>query len=220
MRVAVASGVLLVLALVAATPVANGKRPALPPLRYTGTAQGGLEWKEHRVSRDNPPSLVLDQNGEDKGVFSFSFTVNRKTGVVTGSGTGRYTSATWHLELQDDAGTFTCDVPIQTNTFRVKVSGKAVGGRIDLALSLPNALDTNDDTKCGDYTAYSSPGNSLDYALKTAGGRKLKVSKSAGAPLISLSNEQTYSYVAWDANPVVDVDATVDFAWSISIRKR
>jgi hypothetical protein len=138
---------------------------------------------------------------------------------VTGSGKGSYTSATWHLVVTDSAGTFTCDVPIQTNTYAVKVTGKAVGSRITLALSLPTAEDTNDDTPCGDYTAYSTPGNSLDYALKSAGGRTLNVSKARPAP-ISLSKSSMYSFVDEEANPVVNVDATETYAWSITIRRR
>jgi len=204
----------------AAPSVANeAKKPRL--IHYTGSARGGIDWQEHRVSQDaNPtPSLVVDQNGEDKGVFTFSFTVDRKTGKVTGSGKGSYTSATWHLQVVDSAGTATCDVPIQTNHYLVKVTGKAAGSRIKLALSLPNAQDTNVDTLCGDYTAYATPSNSLDYALKAAGGRKLNVSKTSPG-VLSLAKDATYSYVDSEANPVVSVDATESYAWSITIRRR
>jgi hypothetical protein len=224
-RLAVVSGLALASVLVGAAPsVANeAKKPKPKPrlIHYTGKATGGLDWQEHRVSQDaNPtPSVVVDQNGEDKGVFTFSFTVNRKTGKVTGSGKGSYTSATWHLVVTDSAGTFTCDVPIQTNTYAVKVTGKAVGSRIKLALSLPTAEDTNDDTPCGDYTAYSTPGNSLDYALRLAGGRALNVSKASPAP-VTLSKTSTYTFMDEEANPVVNVDATETYAWSITIRRR
>ena len=220
-------GVVVALAgvLVGAAPsVANeAKKPKPKPrlIHYTGRATGGLDWQEHRASQDaNPtPSVVVDQNGEDKGVFTFSFTVDRKTGEVTGSGKGNYTSATWHLTVTDSTGTFTCDVPIQTNRYLVRVTGKATGSRIKLALSLPTAQDTNDDTPCGDYTAYSTPGNSLDYALKQAGGRTLNVSKASPAP-VSLSKESSYTFVDDEANPVVNVDATESYAWSIAIRRR
>jgi hypothetical protein len=224
-RLAVVSALALVGVLVGAAPsVANeAKKPKPKPrfVHYTGKATGGLDWQEHRVSQDaNPtPSVVVDQNGEDKGVFTFSFTVDRKTGKVTGSGKGTYTSATWHLVVTDSAGTFTCDVPIQTNAYVVKVTGKAVGSRISLALGLPNAEDTNDDTPCGDYTAYSTPGNSLDYALRSAGGRTLNVSRTSPAP-IALSKTSTSTFVDEEANPVVNVDATETYAWSITIRRR
>ena len=138
---------------------------------------------------------------------------------LTGSGKGSYTSATWHLFVTDSTGTYTCDIPIQTNQYAVKVTGKAVGPRIRLALSLPDALDTNDDTPCGDYTAYSTPGNSLDYALSRAGGRTLNVSRTRPAP-ISLAEDSTYTYVDEEASPVVNVDATESYAWTIAIRKR
>ena len=138
---------------------------------------------------------------------------------MIGKGKGSYTSATWHLVVTDSAGTFTCDVPIQTNQYAVKVTGNAIGSRIRLALSLPTAEDTNDDTPCGDYTAYSTPGNSLDYSLKNAGGRALDVSRTRPAPL-SLSKDSTYTYVDEEANPVVNVDATESYAWTIAIRKR
>jgi hypothetical protein len=206
----------------AAPSVANeAKKPKPRLIHYTGRATGGLVWQEHRVSQDaNPtPSVVVDQNGEDKGVFTFAFTVDRKTGKVTGKGKGSYTSATWHLVVTDSAGTFTCDVPIQTNTYSVKVTGRAVGSRIKLALSLPDALDTNDDTPCGDYTAYSTPGNSLDYSLKNAGGRTLNMPRTPPAP-ISLSKDSTYTYVDEEADPVVNVDATESYAWTIAIRRR
>jgi hypothetical protein len=220
-RLAAASAVTLAGVLVGAAPsVANeAKAPRL--IHYSGVARGGIDWQEHRASQDaNPtPSVVVDQSGEDKGVFSFSFTVDRKTGKVTGTGRGRYTSATWHLQVTDSAGTATCDIPIQTNHYLVKVTGKAAGSRIKLALSLPNAQDTNDDTPCGDYTAYSTPSNSLDYSLKAAGGRKLNVSK-ASPGVVSLAHDATYSYVDSDANPVVSVDATESYAWSITIRRR
>jgi hypothetical protein len=224
-RLAASLVVALAGVLVGAAPsVANeAKKPKPKPrlIHYTGKATGGLVWQEHRVSQDaNPtPSVLVDQNGEDKGVFTFSFTVDRKTGKVTGKGKGSYTSATWHLVVTDAAGTFTCDVPIQTNQYSVKVSGRAVGSRIKVALSLPDALDTNDDTPCGDYTAYSTPGNSLDYALKNAGGRALNVSKTRPAP-ISLSKDSTYTYVDEEADPVVNVDATESYAWTIAIRRR
>ena len=206
---------------VAAPSVAKKPKPKPRYVHYTGKASGGLVWKEHRESRDaNPtPSVVVDQNGEDKGVFTFSFTVDRKTGKVTGKGKGSYTSATWHLVVTDSAGTFTCDVPIQTNQYAVKVTGNAIGSRIRLALSLPTAEDTNDDTPCGDYTAYSTPGNSLDYSLKNAGGRTLSVARTRPAP-ISLSKDSTYTYVDEEASPVVNVDATESYAWTITIRKR
>jgi hypothetical protein len=214
----------LVGVLVGAAPsVANEAAKPKPKrfVRYTGRASGGLTWQEHRVSQDaNPtPSVVVDQNGEDKGVFTFAFTLDRKTGKVTGSGKGSYTSATWHLVVTDQAGTFTCDIPIQTNQYAVKVTGRALGSRIRLALSLPTAEDTNDDTPCGDYTAYSTPGNSLDYALKQAGGRTLNVSRTRPAP-ISLSKDSTYTYVDDEASPVVNVDATETYAWTITIRRR
>jgi hypothetical protein len=223
-RLAAVLALVLVGVLVGAAPsVANEakKKPRPRLIHYTGKASGGLTWQEHRVSQDaNPaPSVTVDQNGEDKGVFTFSFTVDRKTGKVTGSGKGSYTSATWHLTVTDTTGTFTCDIPIHTNTYAVKVTGRAVGSRIRLALSLPDALDTNDDTPCGDYTAYSTPGNSLDYALKSAGGRTLNVSKASPAP-ISLAKDSTYTYVDEEANPVVNVDATESYAWSIAIRRR
>ena len=215
---------LLSVLVVAAPSVANeAKKPKPKPrlIHYTGRATGGLDWQEHRASQDaNPtPSVVVDQNGEDKGVFTFSFTVDRKTGEVTGSGKGNYTSATWHLTVTDSTGTFTCDVSIQTNRYLVRVTGKATGSRIKLALSLPTAQDTNDDTPCGDYTAYSTPGNSLDYALKQAGGRTLNVSKASPAP-VSLSKESTYTFVDDEANPVMNVDATEKYTWSITIRRR
>src|SRR5919204_1799789 len=205
----------------AAPSVANEAKNPPRLIRYTGSATGGLDWQEHRVSQDaNPtPSVVVDQNGEDKGTFTFSFTVDRKTGKVTGSGKGGYTSATWHLHVTDSAGDFTCDIPIQTNHYLVKVTGKAVGSRIKLALSLPTAQDTNDDTPCGDYTAYSTPSNSVDYALKSAGGRTLNVSKASPAPLM-LSKDSTYTYVDEEASPVVNVDATESYNWSITIRRR
>jgi len=222
-RLAAASAIALAGVLVGAAPsVANeAKKPKPRLIHYTGSARGGMDWQEHRVSQDaNPtPSVTVDQNGEDKGVFTFSFTVDRKTGKVTGSGKGSYTSATWHLVVTDSAGTFTCDIPIQTNHYLVKVTGKAVGSRIKLALTLPNAQDTNADTPCGDYTAYSTPSNSLDYALKSAGGRTLNISKASPAP-ISLSKDSTYTYVDNEANPVVNVNATESYAWSITIRKR
>jgi hypothetical protein len=201
----------------------QAKKPKPKPrfVHYTGKASGGLVWQEHRVSQDaNPtPSVVVDQNGEDKGVFTFSFTVDRKTGKVTGSGKGSYTSATWHLVVTDSGGTFTCDVPIHANRYAVKVTGRVLGSRIRLALSLPDALDTNDDTPCGDYTAYSTPGNSLDYALSRAGGRTLNVSRTRPAS-VSLSKDSKYTYVDDEATPVVNVDATEAYAWTITIRKR
>jgi hypothetical protein len=205
----------------AAPSVATKPKPKPRYVHYTGKATGGLDWKEHRESQDaNPtPSVVVDQNGEDKGVLTFAFTVDRKTGKVTGSGKGSYTSATWHLVVTDTTGTYTCDIPIQTNQYAVKVTGKVVGSRIKLALSLPDALDTNDDTPCGDYTAYSTPGNSLDYALKSAGGRTLNVARTRPAP-ISLSKDSTYTYVDEEANPVVNVDATETYAWTVAIRRR
>jgi hypothetical protein len=220
-RLAAGVAVALLGVLVGAAP-SVAKKPKPPRLiHYRGKATGGLVWQEHRVSQDaNPtPSVVVDQSGEDKGVFTFSFMVDRKTGKVTGKGKGSYTSATWHLVVTDPAGTFTCDVPIRTSAYLVKVTGKAVGSRIFLALSLPDAEDTNDDTPCGDYTAYSTPGNSLDYALRLAGGRTLNVSKARPAP-ISLSKTSTTSFVDEEANPVVSVDATETYAWTITIRKR
>lgn len=224
-RLAVVLGVALAGVLVGAAPsVADqAKKPKPKPrfVHYTGKASGGLVWQEHRVSQDAnaTPSVVVDQNGEDKGVFTFSFTLDRKTGKVTGSGKGSYTSATWHLVVTDPAGTFTCDVPIQANKYAVKVTGRALGSRLRLTLNLPNALDTNDDTPCGDYTAYSTPGNSLDYALSRAGGRTLNVSRTRPAP-ISLSKDSKYTYVDDEASPVVNVDATETYAWSITIRRR
>jgi hypothetical protein len=205
----------------AAPSVAKKPKPKPRYVHYTGKVTGGMTWQEHRESQDaNPtPSVVVDQNGEDKGAFAFSFTVDRKTGKVVGSGKGGYTSATWHLTVTDSAGTNTCDIPIQTNQYAVKVTGKAVGTRLKLALGLPDARDTNDDTPCGDYTAYSTPGNSLDYSLKNAGGRALDVSRTRPAP-VSLSKDSTYTYVDEEADPVVNVNATESYAWTIAIRKR
>ena len=76
-RLAGVLAIALVGVLVGAAPsVANeAKKPKPKPrfVHYTGKANGGLVWQEHRVSQDaNPtPSVVVDQNGKDKGVFTF-----------------------------------------------------------------------------------------------------------------------------------------------------
>ena len=117
-----------------------------------------------------------------QGVFNFSFVVSRKTGVVTGSGQGHFTEATWHMQGVSTGGPFSCDVPIQTSSFRVLVSGRAAGSRIKLSLRLPNATITNAEMNCGsDFFADAQSFNALDPSLRAVGGPHAEHSQEAPA---------------------------------------
>jgi hypothetical protein len=117
-------------------------------------------------------------------------------------------------------GPFSCDVPIQTSSFRVLVSGRAAGSRIKLSLRLPNATITNAEMNCGsDFLADAQSFNALDPSLRAVGGRMLNIPKKH-PPVLNLSHETTNTFDDTSASPPTMDQDTDDDAWTITIRKK
>ncbi len=116
--------------------------------------------------------------------LSFSFSV-RKDGEVTGSGSGYYTDAHWHLSgVNGKEGSFDCEPPVSANQFGVQVSGHKSGHEVLLALAIPDATETNENTPCGgNYTAFETTSHYMAESLDVVGGNEVHLSSTAPTSL-------------------------------------
>jgi hypothetical protein len=112
--------------------------------------------------------------------LSFTFSITR-AGDISGSGSGSYTDAHWHLSgVNGQNGSFDCEPPVTAGPFSVDVSGSASGDQAHLSLSIPDATETNADYDCGaSYTGYATTTHIMSDSLSLVGGDDLSFSLAA-----------------------------------------
>ena len=128
---------------------------------YTGVAIGVLDRYRHIQS-----SFTSDSKDYYRGRFTYSFAVDG-LGNVTGRGDGVYLEATWRLDGVNEGRRFGCDVPMFTQPFTVRVTGRATGETIALRFALVGSREWNNDHPCGaNFTGFASDGTRLADSLE------------------------------------------------------
>ncbi len=143
---------------------------------WTGTAEG---------IRVDHGQLQADELSSTSDAYylvdlRFSFNVD-KDGVVSGSGSGDYADAHWHLfGVNGKEGPFDCEPPVAGTPFGVEVSGHRSGDEVVLSLAIPDATETNEDYDCGaNYTGFATTSHYMAESLEVVGGQDLHVSTTA-----------------------------------------
>ncbi len=148
--------------------VAAPSRAAQSAGPYTGVATGLLDRyrhiDNHAAAADR---IVTDAKDVYVGRFTYSFHID-EFGNVTGSGTGTYLAATWHLEgVNGSHGPFSCDVPMFTQAFGVRVTGQATADAITVRFAMEGSREWNDEHLCGaNYYGLASDGARLADSLE------------------------------------------------------
>jgi hypothetical protein len=144
---------------------------------WQGTAVGADVDLGHKQSGSGSGQISSTSLSQYGVTFSFSFTVDA-AGTISGSGTGQYTEAAWHLYGTNGAnGSFNCNPPVQAAPFTVTVGGSVTGEVASLSLSMPDATETNADYDCGaGYTGYATTTHEMANSLTLVGGNDLSVS--------------------------------------------
>lgn len=178
--------VALAVAALLATPVAA---PAADTWRGTAT---GIQDRARHHDEQTSPNVVWDDQQHYQVELSFSFTIG-DAGAISGTGTGHYTAAGWHIAgvNENAAGDsppkdphFDCSPPIAGNTFSVQIGGSATSERVNLQLAIPAASETGEDYDCGaDFTGYASTSHYMAQSLQDAGGAALSFAR--GHPTIA-----------------------------------
>jgi hypothetical protein len=149
----------------------------VPAGTWQGTAVGADVDTGHSRSGSGADEVVSTSVSNYAVTFSFSFTVDA-AGTISGSGTGQYTQAAWHLYGTNGTnGSFNCNPPLQAAPFTVVVGGSVTGEVASLSLSIPDATETNADYNCGaDYTGFATTSHEMADSLTLVGGSDLSVS--------------------------------------------
>jgi hypothetical protein len=146
---------------VTGTPGTAPAAPAQSVEPYTGVGIGLLDRYRHIVS-----SFTSDSKDVYRGRFTYSFQID-EFGNVTGTGNGDYLTATWRLDGVNQGRRFGCNVPMQTQAFRVRVTGHAAGGSARIRFALEGSRESNDDHYCGaNFTGFASDGTRLADSLE------------------------------------------------------
>ncbi|MGA3362653.1 MAG: hypothetical protein ABSD82_11555, partial [Solirubrobacteraceae bacterium] len=155
---------------------------------WSGTADGAL----HSDEQINSGGITSTSIAVYKVKLSFSFSAS-SAGTITGSGTGHYTEASWHLSgVNGSNGSFDCMPPISTNTFKVVVAGSESAGELTLSLAIPDATETNQDYDCGaDYSGYATTSHYMTQSLQLVGGQDLKLPASKPTTLPKTKTTRT-----------------------------
>jgi hypothetical protein len=173
---AVAAAVLL------ATPVA-----ATAAGTWQGTARGTQARTRHHDEQTSP-NVVWDDQQNYQVDLSLSFSIDDDSGAISGTGTGHYTTANWHMAgvnenaAQDNPPKdphFDCSPPIAGNAFAVELGGSATADTVTLRLAIPEAAEASDDFDCGaDFTAFGSTSHYMTDSLADVGGDALTFSRA------------------------------------------
>ena len=161
---------------------------------YTGVGEGLLDRYRHIDNHEADPNhIVTDSKDVYRGRFRYSFQID-SFGNISGNGNGSYRRpTTWHLEgVNGSNGPFSCDIPMTTTDFRVRVTGQTTDGEMHVRFALEGARESNGETLCGaDYYGFATDdtrlANSLDL-VQPADGLELIQSRPVIAPLRKLEN--------------------------------
>jgi Ca2+-binding RTX toxin-like protein len=130
-------------------------------------------------------------------------------GTVTGSGTGRYTAAAWHVEgTSGSASSFACDPPVTAPPFKVQITGTATASAVVLDVRL-GASESTPDFQCGtDYVLFAAQSTYLADSWRLVGGNALRFAPTAPA-LPALTQDESASDV--------DGSMTATHAWNAKV---
>ena len=136
---------------------------------YTGVGTGLLERVRNVDNQSPDPADRIVVKSEDRyqARIRYSFRIDG-FGRITGNGNGSYQTATWHLEGTNGShGPFSCDVPMTTTEFAVKVTGQAAAGKLTVRFELDGAREANEETFCGaNFYGYASDDTRLARSLE------------------------------------------------------
>ncbi len=179
----VRSAGVLVLLVLALSAWGLARSPA-GALAAGGTWKGTAEGIRVDHSELQSDELTSSSAANYQVELSFSFSV-RKDGEVTGSGSGYYTDAHWHLSgVNGKEGPFDCEPPVSANQFGVQVSGHRSGHEVLLALAIPEATESNENYDCGaNYTGFATTSHYMAESLEVVGGNELHLSSTAPTSL-------------------------------------
>jgi hypothetical protein len=161
---------------------------------YTGVGQGLLDRFRHIDNHEADPNhIVTDSKDVYRGRFRYSFQID-SFGNISGNGNGSYRQpVTWHLEgVNGSNGPFSCDIPMTTTNFRVRVTGHAEDGEMHVRFALEGARESNDEMLCGaNYYGFATDDTRLANSLELvqpADGLPVRQSDPAIAPLRKLED--------------------------------
>ncbi|HEY7149956.1 MAG TPA: hypothetical protein VH420_10980 [Gaiellaceae bacterium] len=175
-------------AVCAATVLGAPSSIAAPSANPTwhGTANGTQVRQRHHDEQTSP-NVVWDDEQHYAVHLQFSFSI--KDGDITGTGTGSYSDARWHIAgvnehaAQDNPPKdphFSCDPPIHAKPFDFVVRGHATSKDVTLSLAIPKAAEEGDDYDCGaDFTGFASTSHYMAQSLDGVGGGALSFSRSS-----------------------------------------
>ena len=182
---------------------------------FTGVATGGEDRVSHKDDKStNPDNHVVSDSLENyQGRFTYSFTI--ENGEVKGTGTGDYTAATWHLSgVNGKNGGFSCDVPIDTQPFRVEVNGFAADGRLYLYFTIAGSQERNEAYDCGaKFTGFATTTKFLAGSLSD-----LQNAIDGGYIATTVKNPQIPHLAAVTTPGDDTVSRVITDAWDISIK--
>lgn len=189
-----------VVCLVAVAPVGDALAAALGPYRGTGS---GNQFRNEETHTDTQTRI---NRSSYAGHFTYSFNIDRY-GIVTGSGTGAFGSALWHLKGSGDQN-YSCDPPVSTSGFTVRVTGNVEDGVAHLRFALHDAVETNDDYDCGDgFTGLATTSSYLAESLQAVQDAR------GGELLVNLGSPSIGNLTAHEVSGAL----TVDSNWNITI---
>jgi Ca2+-binding RTX toxin-like protein len=153
---------------------------------WRGTATGVQDRVRHHDEQTSP-NVVWDDQQHYGVELSFSFTID-DTGVISGTGDGRYTAARWHIAgINEDAVNddppkdphFDCSPPITGEPFDVLLTGHADADTVTLGFLLLDASETSGDYDCGaDFTGFASTSTYMAESLSDVGGDELSFARA------------------------------------------
>ncbi len=152
------------------TPVATGGT-------WHGTAEGIDVRARSTHSGTAPDDLVVANASNYQVELRYSFSVDG-SGTISGTGSGYYTDAHWHLQGHNGThGDFSCDPPVKGKRFPVVVTGHASGSSATLSLAIPAATETNKSYDCGaDFSGFATTSHYMTDSLMLVGGDHLHIS--------------------------------------------
>jgi Ca2+-binding RTX toxin-like protein len=193
---------------------------------YTGVGTGLLDRYRHIDNHQpDPDHIVTDSKDVYQGRFTYSFSIDA-FGNITGTGNGTYQPATWRLSgVNGSQGAFSCEIPMRTTPFTVRVTGQTADGEMHVRFALEGAREANDETLCGaNYYGFATDDTRLANSLQLVqppDGLPVKQAEPAIAPLRKLENlgddfdrrvnlhEWSLTIAAPPRSPVEDPDSSV-----------
>jgi Ca2+-binding RTX toxin-like protein len=192
-------------------PQAPAKATFIGP--YTGVGSGHLHRVRNVDNQDPDPAdrLVVRSTDDYRLRFRYSFRIDG-FGFISGTGNGSYQAATWHLEGTNGShGPFSCDVPMRTTQFRVRITGTAADGKMTVRFELDGAREANDEMYCGaNFSGFASDDARMARSLELVqppGGIVIDQAQPSIAPMVKTVPEG-------DATDFL----TSDHTWSFTIQ--